>query len=116
MHFVAGSVSGERRDGVGRAPRLGVLGGGIIHPRATNRGRRPPTRSSPCCGPGVWGRLSRAAGRPVGDFCPEATMQLNWVGRDTFRGKTVLTTLDAHSAGEPLRIVTGGLPELPGAT
>ncbi len=27
-----------------------------------------------------------------------------------------LTTLDAHAAGEPLRIVTGGLPEIPGAT
>lgn len=43
-------------------------------------------------------------------------MQLNWAGRDVLRGKTVLTTLDAHAAGEPLRIVTGGLPELPGAT
>jgi trans-L-3-hydroxyproline dehydratase len=27
-----------------------------------------------------------------------------------------LTTLDAHAAGEPLRIVTGGFPDLPGAT
>ena len=27
-----------------------------------------------------------------------------------------LTTIDAHAAGEPLRIITGGLPELPGAT
>src|SRR5262245_45812112 len=27
-----------------------------------------------------------------------------------------LTTLDAHAAGEPLRIVTGGFPELEGAT
>lgn len=27
-----------------------------------------------------------------------------------------LTTLDAHAAGEPLRIVTGGLPEIPGST
>lgn len=27
-----------------------------------------------------------------------------------------ITTLDTHTAGEPLRIVTGGLPELPGAT
>src|SRR5262249_19428793 len=43
-------------------------------------------------------------------------MQLNWTGRDVFPGNTVLTTLDAHAAGEPLRIVTGGLPQLPGAT
>jgi trans-L-3-hydroxyproline dehydratase len=31
-------------------------------------------------------------------------------------GTLILTTLDVHAAGEPLRIVTGGLPELPGAT
>ena len=28
----------------------------------------------------------------------------------------LLTTVDAHAAGEPLRIITGGLPPLPGAT
>ncbi|HEX5502045.1 MAG TPA: proline racemase family protein [Thermomicrobiales bacterium] len=28
----------------------------------------------------------------------------------------LITTIDAHAAGEPLRIVTGGLPPLPGAT
>jgi proline racemase len=28
----------------------------------------------------------------------------------------IITTLDAHAAGEPLRIVTGGFPDLPGAT
>jgi proline racemase len=27
-----------------------------------------------------------------------------------------ITTIDAHAAGEPLRVITGGLPELPGAT
>ncbi|MCL4846443.1 MAG: proline racemase family protein [Acidobacteria bacterium] len=27
-----------------------------------------------------------------------------------------LTTIDAHTGGEPLRIVTGGLPEIPGST
>ncbi len=27
-----------------------------------------------------------------------------------------ITTIDAHAAGEPLRIITGGLPALPGAT
>src|SRR4051812_44074013 len=43
-------------------------------------------------------------------------MQLNW---DSWRPKADalrVTTIDAHAAGEPLRIVTGGLPELPGAT
>jgi proline racemase len=29
---------------------------------------------------------------------------------------TLITAIDAHAAGEPLRIITGGLPELPGAT
>jgi trans-L-3-hydroxyproline dehydratase len=29
---------------------------------------------------------------------------------------TVINTIDAHAAGEPLRIITGGLPPLPGAT
>jgi len=27
-----------------------------------------------------------------------------------------ITSVDAHTAGEPLRIITGGLPEIPGAT
>jgi proline racemase len=43
-------------------------------------------------------------------------MQLDWerirLPADTIR----LTTIDAHAAGEPLRIVTGGLPELVGQT
>src|SRR5579863_2955514 len=43
-------------------------------------------------------------------------MQLNWQQRPWTAGKTIITTIDAHTAGEPLRIVTGGLPDLPGAT
>ena len=43
-------------------------------------------------------------------------MQLNWNARDWAGDALRITTLDAHAAGEPLRIVTGGLPELPGAT
>ncbi|HEY75729.1 MAG TPA: proline racemase family protein [Thermoflexia bacterium] len=31
-------------------------------------------------------------------------------------GWTVVRTIDAHTAGEPLRVITGGLPPLPGAT
>jgi len=27
-----------------------------------------------------------------------------------------ITTIDAHTAGEPLRIITGGFPDLPGST
>jgi proline racemase len=27
-----------------------------------------------------------------------------------------ITTIDAHAAGEPFRVVTGGLPQLPGNT
>src|SRR6266700_7515818 len=43
-------------------------------------------------------------------------MQLNWNSRPYTKGKTLITTIDAHAAGEPLRIITGGLPELPGNT
>jgi len=43
-------------------------------------------------------------------------MQLNWGARDWAGGALTITTLDAHAAGEPLRIITGGLPELPGDT
>ncbi len=41
---------------------------------------------------------------------------LNWDFSRISAGKQIITTLDAHAAGEPLRIITGGLPELPGAT
>jgi len=43
-------------------------------------------------------------------------MRLDWNRRPLPPGARVITTLDAHAAGEPLRIVTGGLPEIPGAT
>src|SRR5437879_1561700 len=36
--------------------------------------------------------------------------------RPSPEGARVITALDTHAAGEPLRIVTGGYPELPGAT
>ena len=41
---------------------------------------------------------------------------LNWNARPPVAGSEKITTLDAHAAGEPLRIVTGGMPELEGAT
>jgi len=40
-------------------------------------------------------------------------MQLNWQQRPWMEDRTIITTIDAHAAGEPLRIVTGGLPDLP---
>jgi proline racemase len=43
-------------------------------------------------------------------------MDLDWHRRPLPTDTRVLTTLDAHAAGEPLRIVTGGLPPLEGAT
>ncbi len=43
-------------------------------------------------------------------------MQLPWDQFDVAHGKSVITAIDAHTAGEPLRIITGGLPELPGDT
>ena len=43
---------------------------------------------------------------------------MDWNKKDITRrdGGLVITTIDAHTAGEPLRVITGGLPELPGAT
>jgi proline racemase len=41
-------------------------------------------------------------------------MDQNWKQIDTVA--TVITTVDAHAAGEPLRIITDGLPELQGVT
>ena len=43
-------------------------------------------------------------------------MELNWKQYSPPTEATVITTIDAHAAGEPLRIVTGGLPPLPGKT
>ena len=39
---------------------------------------------------------------------------MNPIGRAV--GWPSLTTIDAHTAGEPLRVVTGGFPEVPGDT
>src|SRR6266550_2151760 len=43
-------------------------------------------------------------------------MELNWKRYQPAGNATVITTIDAHAAGEPLRIITGGLPLLPGDT
>ncbi len=43
-------------------------------------------------------------------------MELEWNRYHPIGGAIVITTLDLHAAGEPLRIITGGLPELHGAT
>jgi trans-L-3-hydroxyproline dehydratase len=43
-------------------------------------------------------------------------MKLDWDARPVAAGLERITTLDVHAAGEPLRIVTGGLAELEGAT
>lgn len=43
-------------------------------------------------------------------------MELNWNNYSPSKEATVITTIDAHAAGEPLRIVTGGVPLLPGNT
>jgi len=43
-------------------------------------------------------------------------MHLNWNQHPYTEGTMVITTIDAHAAGEPLRVITGGLPELQGET
>lgn len=43
-------------------------------------------------------------------------MELDWKRYRPAGGVTIITAIDAHAAGEPLRIITGGLPELHGIT
>src|SRR5712692_8412282 len=43
-------------------------------------------------------------------------MHFNWNRHPYTEGTMVITTIDAHVAGEPLRVITGGLPELQGET
>jgi proline racemase len=43
-------------------------------------------------------------------------MELNWSRYHPAQDATIITTLDLHAAGEPLRIITGGFPELQGTT
>jgi len=43
-------------------------------------------------------------------------MDLAWKHYRPGEGTIILTTMDAHAAGEPLRIITGGLPPLAGTT
>jgi proline racemase len=40
-------------------------------------------------------------------------LRSSWQRPDTWQ---TITTIEAHTAGEPLRVLTGGFPELPGAT
>src|SRR5215469_2957207 len=44
------------------------------------------------------------------------SVEANWNQYKPSVGITVITTIDVHAAGEPLRIVTGGLPPLQGGT
>lgn len=43
-------------------------------------------------------------------------MALNWGWPPAGGDEVTITTIDAHAAGEPLRIITGGIPELQGET
>jgi proline racemase len=46
----------------------------------------------------------------------DTNMELDWSDYRPPDDTITITTIDTHAAGEPLRIITGGLPELPGAT
>jgi proline racemase len=43
-------------------------------------------------------------------------MNINWYNYTPPGDASIIRTLDVHAAGEPLRIVTNGMPDLPGAT
>src|SRR5260221_3102416 len=49
-------------------------------------------------------------------FIMRRSMELNWKQIGAVERASVITTVDAHAAGEPLRIITSGLPELQGNT
>ena len=38
-------------------------------------------------------------------------MELLWNKYCPIKDSTIITTLDVHTAGEPLRVITAGLPE-----
>ena len=44
------------------------------------------------------------------------TLELSWKTFRPSEESTLITTLDVHAAGEPLRIITSGLPDLKGST
>src|SRR5207237_9287339 len=44
-------------------------------------------------------------------LCQDARMERPYVGR-----RLMVSTVDYHTAGEPFRIVSGGVPPLPGRT
>jgi hypothetical protein len=98
---------GEVGAGEGVTPEQHVCDLGLGHVTilkalfdADNQDRihRPPTA------------LPRTSGRQ----CPP--MNLDWTKCHPRDGKTVITAIDTHAAGEPLRILTGGLPPLPGSS
>jgi trans-L-3-hydroxyproline dehydratase len=43
-------------------------------------------------------------------------MELTWNTYSPTKDSTIITALDVHAAGEPLRIITGGLPEVKGSS
>jgi proline racemase len=43
-------------------------------------------------------------------------MELLWNKHSPIKDSILITTLDTHAAGEPLRIITGGVPEIQGMT
>jgi trans-L-3-hydroxyproline dehydratase len=43
-------------------------------------------------------------------------VELNWSWPPRNADGWVITTIETHAAGEPLRIITGGLPDIPGET
>ena len=43
-------------------------------------------------------------------------MKLDWSWPPASGSGETITTIEAHAAGEPLRIITGGLPDIPGDT
>jgi trans-L-3-hydroxyproline dehydratase len=77
------------------------------------------------CGPRCGGRRARAANGPVrGSRTGGRAMRTSFrpgrarwrFDRETAEGWSRIRTIDAHTAGEPLRVIVDGFPDPPGAT
>src|SRR5688572_20778577 len=84
------------------------------------------------CGASPWSRILQSAGRAGKAGCPTTNSAggphrhvsrshvdqagLGTAGRSTMRVARVIQAIDAHCAGEPGRVIVGGVLDVPGAT
>src|SRR5207247_7158768 len=119
--------TGGMRRWVYRAASINCRGsGGVLRPQWGARGAKPArihaaTHQSAGSARGkarshrLQGRTASAA-RGSAFSRKKNMLDLPWHWPPPHSDALTITTLDAHAAGEPLRIIIGGLPALEGAT